>query len=141
MIPMNALKEGDIVDTKFEETLARGSIVQFDKEFNQVCVVTNDDQECWYAPEDLYPIRLGREEVEKLGFKAEAGDGGNGTVVYVRGPFSIKVDDPESFNNLTLFYRNEPPRIFHHGLNLHELQNHYLAITLVHLVDRAALED
>lgn len=137
---MHSLKEGDIVDAQFEEVTARGSVIQFDRENNQVCVVTNDDQECWYAPADLYPIRLGKDELQRLGFTKKTD--GDGAVTYVRGPFSIQVGgDPETLNELTLLYRNEAPRIFHHGLYLHELQNHYLDITNVHLVDRAALED
>lgn len=150
---MHDLKEGDIVGAEFEGTVTRGSVIQFDREDNKVCVVTNDDQECWYSPADLSPIRLGKEELEKLGFKkidpeeaahtdqASRSEEQKGTVTYERGPFSIEVRDPGSFNELTLLYRSEAPRVFHHGLNLHELQNHYLAITLVHLVDRAALED
>jgi hypothetical protein len=141
MIPMHDLKEGDIIGAEYEGTLTRGSVIQLDRELNQVCVVTNDDQECWYAPADLYPIHLGQEELEKLGFTAVADRPGNGAVTYVRGPFSIEVRDPGTLNELTLLYRNEAPRVFHNGLNLHELQNHYLAITNVHLVDRAALED
>jgi hypothetical protein len=153
MIPMHDLKEGDIIDAEFEGTLARGSVIQLDREDHKVCVVTNDDQECWYEPTDLFPIRLGKEELEKLGFtaidseqaeyteQASRSDDEKGAVTYVRGPFSIEVHDPSGFKELTLLYRSEAPRVFHHGLNLHELQNHYLAITNVHLVDRAALED
>ena len=150
---MHDLKEGDIVSTNFEGTLTRGSVIQLDREDHKVCVVTNDDQECWYAPQDLFPIDLGKEEMESLGFKAldsgqAAGteqaaraDGEPGAITYVRGPFSVEVHDPSSFKHLTLLYRSEAPRVFHHGLKLHELQNHYLDITKVHLVDRAALED
>jgi hypothetical protein len=83
---------------------------------------------------------LDKDELTKLQFEPET-VAGKDSVTYVRGPFSIEVQDPNSFDHLTLLYRNEAPRVFHEGLALHELQNHYLSMTKVHLVDRAELED
>lgn len=138
---MNELKAGDIVNAAFDGGMSPGSVVQFDRENRQICVITNDDQECWYSPEELYPITLGRETLENLQFRQEGDPEADGSVTFVRGPFSVKVQDPGTFQHLTLAYRNEPSRVLHRGVAIHELQNHYLSMTNVHLVDRADLED
>jgi hypothetical protein len=140
MIPMNELKAGDIVNAEFEGKMFPGSVVEFDLGSGQVCVVTNDDQESWYQTDELFPIPLTKETLEDLQFVQDGGPDPDGSITWVRGPFSIKVYDPATFQNLTLQYRSEQPRKLHHGLALHELQNHYLAMTNVHLVDRADLE-
>jgi hypothetical protein len=141
MIPMNELKMGDIVKAAFDGGMSPGSVVQFDRENRQICVITNDDQECWYTAEELYPIPVGKDELENLQFHPQEDPAEDGSVLYVRGPFSIQVGDPGHYQHLTLMYRNEPSRVLHHGVALHELQNHYLSMTNVHLVDRADLED
>ena len=140
MIPMHELKAGDIVQAEYEGALVPGSVVEFKRETGQVCVVTNDDQECWYETNELFPIPLNKETLENLQFMQDGGPDPDGSVTYIRGPFSIRVYDPSTFQNLTLMYRSEQPRKLHHGLALHELQNHYLDMTNVHLVDRADLE-
>ncbi len=139
MIPIHDLKMGDLVNVDFDGTLTRGSVLQFDRENNQVCVATNDEQESWYAPSDLYPIHLDKTELENLQFVPTTAE--NGSVTYVRGPFSIVAKDSSSLEDITLLYRDEAHRVFHHGLALHELQNHYLDMTNVHLIDRGDLED
>jgi hypothetical protein len=140
MIPMHELKAGDIVNAEFEGALFPGSVVEFDHGSHQVCVITNDDQESWFSPEDLFPITLTKETLENLQFRQDGAPAPDGSVTYVRGPFSIVIADPSVFQNLTLHYRSEAPRVLHHGLAMHELQNHYLDMTNVHLVDRADLE-
>ncbi|TDX00732.1 hypothetical protein [Dinghuibacter silviterrae] len=140
MIPMHELKAGDIVRAKYDGGSVPGSVVQFDRENNQVCVITNDDQECWYEPDELFPIPVDQKVLENLQFKPDGGPDPDGSITYLRGPFSIKVYDPGTFQHMTLQYRSEQPRKLHEGLALHELQNHYLSMTNVHLVDRAALE-
>jgi hypothetical protein len=140
MIPMHELKAGDLVRAEYEGAYVPGSVVEFDRENRQICVVTNDDQESWYASEELYPITVTKETLESLQFIQDGGPDPDGSVTYIRGPFSIKVYDPETFQHLTLMYRSEQPRKLHHGLAMHELQNHYLDMTNVHLVDRADLE-
>jgi hypothetical protein len=142
MIHLNELKFGDIVNATFEGGTFSGSVLQIDRELRQVCVATNDDQESWYYPEALSPIPLTEDEVLSLQFRPDPNASpASGGITYVKGPFSIEVKDPATFQELVLLYRNEAPRIFHHGLALHELQNHYLQMTKVHLVDRADIED
>jgi hypothetical protein len=142
MIHLNDLKAGDIVDASFEGGMARGQVSHFDLDTQEVCVVTNDDQECWYKPKELYPISLNPRELEELHFTSSPTAGGpEGSLTYVRGPFSIRVEDPATFQEITLYYRSEPTRVFHHGLYLHELQNHYLQMTKVHLEHREELEN
>ena len=100
---MHQLKAGDIVNAEFEGALFPGSVVEFDHGSRQVCVITNDDQESWFSPEDLFPITLTKETFRKTYSSAQDGTAPDaGPVTYVRGPFSIKVADPSVFQNLTL---------------------------------------
>ena len=137
---MHELKAGDLVRADFDGTFAVGSVLERNLETNEVLVVTNDDQECWYKPDDLFPITVNKEMLESLQFVPDGGPDPDGSVTWVRGPFSIRVYDPQTFQDMTLMYRSEQPRKLHGGLSVHELQNHYLSMTNVHLVDRADLE-
>ena len=137
---MHELKVGDIVNAAFDGGVAPGSVIELDRELQQICVITGDDQESWYRAEDLSPIPLDAKGLESLGFQLTGNPDPDGSVLYAKGPFSIRVFDPKTFQNLTLMYRSEANRVLHHGLAMHELQNHYLDMTNVHLVDRADLE-
>lgn len=140
MIPMHELKSGDLVRADYEGQLVVGSVLEKNVETNEVLVVTNDDQECWYKPDELFPIALDKTMLESLQFVQDGGPDPDGSITWIRGPFSVRVYDPQTFQDMTLMYRSEQPRKLHGGLAVHELQNHYLGMTNVHLVDRADLE-
>lgn len=129
MINFSELKAGDIVLAKYEGQVMEGRILQVDREARQVCVLTHEDQENWYAPEDLTPVPLTDEQLTKLKFKRtdEALVNGN-SQTYVRGPFTIMLGN----GHTTLHYRNETRQI-NGSLMVHQLQNHYHGMTLFHL--------
>lgn len=127
MINFSELKVGDIVLAKFEEQLLEGKVTQVDHELKQICVVTLEDQEYWYSAEDLFPIPLTEEQLVRLQFKKTE----DPATAYVRGPFTVQLpngSDPHT----VLHYRDETRNIPGH-LMVHQLQNHYLGMTLYHL--------
>lgn len=131
MIPLHDLKEGDVVYAEYEGQDTRGIVKQIDRETHQVCVVTNDDQESWYAAEEVDPVALTAEELHLLQFEPTT-PATDGTVDYIRGPFTIRLAAEGDFSHLTLLYRSEQPRVVH-DVAVHELQNHYMQMTNFHL--------
>ncbi len=129
MVKITDLKEGDLVQVIFEGEERPGRIIDNDKERNLVCV-NNGIQDFWYAPEDIVPIPLTGERLETLlGFEKEETPEG---VKYKKGPFRVLIHDPGNNTHLDIWYR-EDHRHFEHPLYLHELQNHHLEMTKVHL--------
>lgn len=132
MINLSELKVGDIVLAKYEEQVMEGKVLQVDHELKQICVLTHEEQESWYSPEDLFPIPLTEEQLVKLKFARteEAPVNGNGQA-YVRGPFTVILTDGAQ-PTTTLHYRDETRNIAG-GIMVHQLQNHYAGMTLFHL--------
>jgi hypothetical protein len=124
MIDFPELKVGDIVLAKFEEQLSEGHIVQVDGEHRQVCVITHEEQENWYSPEDLFPIPLTEEQLVRLKFK-KTDD------AYVRGPFTVQL--PNGSDPHTVLHYRDETRNIPGSLMVHQLQNHYRGMTLFHL--------
>ena len=129
MVKISELKEGDVVQVTFDGELREGTVVDVDRNENQVCV-NNGVQDFWYNPAEIIPIPVTGEGLENiLGFaKEETADG----VKYKKGAFRVLVHDPGKFTNLEVWYR-EDRRHFNHPLYLHELQNHHMDMTKVPL--------
>ncbi|MBX3254021.1 MAG: hypothetical protein KF862_07775 [Chitinophagaceae bacterium] len=132
MIRLAEVKMGDIVNARFEDVINTGEVEQVDREEKKALVV-HGDQEFWYDIEDLTPVPLTRESLEKLGFYPSDDPviKGIGTA-YVRGPFIIQFPEESNLQKIHLIYRDE-----HRNLNgelyLHQLQNHYQSMTNMHL--------
>ncbi|MEI6948809.1 hypothetical protein V9K67_16600 [Paraflavisolibacter sp. H34] len=129
MIKITDLKPGDIVHVLDEGVEREGTVMEISRDENMACI-NNGVQEFWYAPEEIVPIPLTEKQLFLLGFERQ--ETGNGSVKYLRGPFRVLVHDPGNYTNLEIWYR-EDLRQFHHPLYVHELQNHYLQMTKVHL--------
>ena len=111
MISINEIKIGDYVIVEYEGTRRNGEVNNVNRDDKQVCVET-DVQEFWYEPEDLYPIPINDEEM-----LAEINDKiGN---CYVWQGLPQRED------------RRDHPNVHY----IHQLQNHYLQMTKVHLTD------
>lgn len=128
MIKLSDLKSGDIVRVVDDGSEREGTVVDVSRDENMVCI-DNGIQEFWYAPEQLAPIPLTEKELFKLGFEREDTDQGT---KYKKGPFRVLVHDPGNYTNLEVWYR-EDRRHFSHPIYVHELQNHHLDMTKVHL--------
>jgi hypothetical protein len=133
MIKFNELQPGDIVRAEFEGTVREGEVTRLNRDEKQVCVMT-DVQEFWYSVDHLQPIPLSDEWLQKLNFTKSEND--NGEVKYAKDAFRILLHDKNDFNNFEIWYR-EDRRHMNHPLMVHELQNHFLSMTKVHLTKEA----
>lgn len=132
MIRLSEVKKGDIVNARFEDVTNTGEVVQVDRE-EKKALVAHGDQEFWYDIDDLTPVPFNVANLEKLGFfpTADPVIKGSGTA-YVRGPFIIQFPEEENTQKIHLIYRDEH-RNLNGSLYLHQLQNHYQAMTNMHL--------
>jgi hypothetical protein len=116
----------------FEGEMRRGMIMDLNRDEKQVCVET-EVQDFWYAPGHVYPIPLNDEELTRLNFTREVND--DGTVKYKKGAFRLEIPEKDNFSAIDIWYREDRrhrPAVHY----IHELQNHYLQMTKVHLTDQ-----
>jgi hypothetical protein len=131
MIKFSELKNGDYVLAESDGQAWRGEVVDFNNDEKQVCVNTGV-QDLWFETEDLYPLPLDEEQLLKLKFTKHVND--DGSVKYMKGAFRIQTPKQDDFSTFEIWYRNEK-RIMTHSISVHDLQNHYNAMTKVHLTD------
>lgn len=132
MIKFNDLKQGDYVLAETDGQAYQGEVTDFNNDEKEIAV-NNGVQEFYFKSEDLYPIPLDEEQLFKLKFTKLVNE--DGSVKYLKGAFRIQTPEQDNFSNFEIWYRNEK-RIIQHSIALHELQNHYLAMTKVHLTDK-----
>jgi len=129
MIKFNEIKVGDYVVVGYEGQKWEGQVTGLNGDDKQVCVET-EVQEFWYDGEDLYPIPITDESLRALYFVRE--DLPDGSVKYKKGSFRILIPKKDDFSNLEMWYREDRrhrPDVHY----LHQLQNHYLQMTKIHL--------
>lgn len=132
MIKFNELKAGDYVLSEYEGKVSEGEVVNFNRDEKEVCVKT-DTQEFWFKPEELIPIPLDDKQLTtRLGFTKEILE--DGSVKYSKGAFRIALPSSDAFSRFEIWYRDEKRQMMH-AIAVHELQNHYLEMTKVHLTD------
>ncbi|RXK86662.1 hypothetical protein [Filimonas effusa] len=130
MVKINELKHGDFVIAEYEGQRRMGEITGISNaDDKRVCVET-DVQEFWYEQEHLYPIPINDESLLWLNFiKEELPDG---SVKYKKGSFRLLIAAKNDFSTLDIWYRED--RRHHPDVHyIHQLQNHYLQMTKVHL--------
>jgi len=128
MIKFSELKPGDIVLADYEEKQWEGIVKELNREDKEVCVET-DVQQFWFTPDNLYPILLNDEQLQKLRFEKQEN---NGTIKYMKGAFRIQLSKEKGFSDFEIWYR-EDRRHIKQPLAVHELQNHYYQMTKVEL--------
>ena len=134
MIKISDLKEGDLVMVDFEGTLMEGEVLEVNNGQKLANVLTNGQNEFWYAGEVLKPIPLSDAALKKINFTRE--DQSDGSVKYLKGAFRVHLDKPDDFSNIGFWYR-EDKRHVNQSIALHQLQNYYLDMTKVHLTAEA----
>jgi hypothetical protein len=132
MIKFSDLKQGDYVLAESDGQAFRGEVTDFNSDEKEIAV-NNGVQEFYFKSGDLYPIPLDEEELLKLKFTKQVNP--DGTVKYLKGAFRIQTPEQDNFSNFEVWYRDER-RVIQHHIALHILQNHYLAMTKVHLSDQ-----
>lgn len=131
MVKFNELQIGNYVMVEYDGKLRNGEVMRLNKDEKQVCVET-EVQDFWYEPAKIFPIPLNDEQLMLLNFIKEAGD--DGSVKYKKGSFRLVVPEKDNFATLEMWYREDRRRNPNVHF-IHELQNHYLQMTKVHLTD------
>lgn len=129
MIQFNDIKIGDFVKAEYEGKLWWGEVTQLNGDEKQVCVQT-DVQEFWFETDKLHAIPLNEEELLSLSFSKQAQP--DGSVKYLKGSFRIVTPKANDFSHIEMWYREDKrhnPDVHY----VHQLQNHYLDMTKVHL--------
>ena len=129
MIPFIDLKIGYYVKCTFEGKQWEGEVTDLNHDEKQVCVAT-EVQEFWYEPDDLEPLPLNDEQLQKLHFKKEVQ--ADGSIKYSKGAFRMLISGEGDFSGLDMWYRED--RRYHPNVHyIHQLQNHYADMTKIHL--------
>ncbi|MCG9899624.1 MAG: hypothetical protein MH132_06460 [Hydrotalea sp.] len=129
MIKFNEIKVGDYMMAEYEGKMWEGEVTRLNGDEKQVCLQT-DVQEFWFETDQLHPIPLTEEQLLKLHFiKLENEDG---SAKYSKGSFRIHANKSGDLSSLDMWYRED--RRHHPDVHfVHQLQNHYLSMTKVHL--------
>jgi hypothetical protein len=133
MIKFSELRKGDYVLAESDGQAWQGEVTDFNNDEKEIAV-NNGVQEFYFKSEDLYPIPLDEEQLLKLKFQKHVND--DGSIKYMKGAFRIQTPDQDNFSNFEIWYRDEK-RIIMQPIYLHQLQNHYEAMTKVHLTNEA----
>ena len=131
MIKFHELKTGDYVLAKQDGTTWAGEVTNLNGDEKEVCV-DNGIQEFWFKPEELSPLPLDNDQLMKLNFHRE--DLEDGSAKYKKGAFRVLLTKKDHFALFDVWYREEKRHILH-PISVHQLQNHYLEMTKVHLTD------
>ena len=131
MIKFHELKAGDYVLAEYDGKVTRGEVTRFNRDEKEICV-DDGTQEFWFNADQLKPLPLDDEQLQKLNFQKQENQ--DGSVKYLKGAFRILIPRKDDFSNFEIWYRDEKRQILH-PISVHQLQNHYLDMTKVHLTN------
>jgi len=131
MIKFSELKQGDYVLAESDGQAWRAEVTNFNNDEKEICV-NNGIQDMYFKEEDLYPLPIDEDQLTKLKFTKQVNE--DGSVKYLKGAFRIQTPKQDDFSHFEIWYRNEK-RIITHPIPVHVLQNHYTAMTKVHLTE------
>lgn len=129
MIKFNEIKVGDYLMGEYEGKMWEGEVTRLNGDEKQVCLQT-EVQEFWFETDHLHPIPLNEVQLQKLNFTAQ--DAEHGAAKYSKGAFRLVTPHKGDFSHLEMWYRED----YRHNPGVqyvHQLQNHYLDMTKVHL--------
>jgi len=129
MIKYSEIKIGDFLLGEYEGKIWQGEVVNLNGDEKQVCLAT-DVQDFWFETENLYPLPISNEALQLLSFVRE--DMQDGSVKYKKGAFRMLIQKADDFSRMDIWYRDDK-RINPNIHYVHQLQNHYLQMTKVHL--------
>jgi hypothetical protein len=134
MLKFQNIQVGDFLMADNDGDVLKGEVT--DLKFgtpHQVCLDIGT-QEFWYDMDQLSAIPLSDDQLTDLKFSKQIND--DGTVKYSKGAFRIMLPSNNNFNAMEIWYRDERRHI-HSAIAVHELQNHFLEMTKVHLNEEA----
>lgn len=133
MIKFQDLKKGDYVLAAQDGTTWQGEVSNLNHDEKEICV-DNGVQGFWFKADQLSPLPLDDQQLMDLNFQKEELE--DGSVKYKKGAFRILIPKKDDFSHFEIWYRDEK-RVMLHPIFVHQLQNHYLEMTKVHLTDEA----
>ena len=133
MIKFEDLKQGDYVMADVDGRMEHVEVTQFNRDEKEICV-DNGVQEFWFNADQLYPLPLDEIQLTKLHFQKQVNE--DGTIKYLKGAFRILIPKENDFTEFEIWYRDEKRHMLH-SISVHQLQNHYLDMTKVHLTEEA----
>lgn len=132
MIKFSDLKAGDYVLAVTDGQSWQGEVTDFNNDEKEIGV-NNGVQKFYFKSESLNPIPVDEATLLKMSFSKQVNE--DGSVKYLKGAFRIKTPKQDDFNQYEIWYRDEKRHILS-PIYLHQLQNHYQAMTKVHLTDQ-----
>ena len=129
MVKYHEIKIGDYFMGDFEGQMKEGEVINLNGDEKQILLAT-DVQDFWFEDEDIYPIPLSDDLLKRFSFVRE--DMPDGSVKYKKGVFRILIPKADDFSHMDIWYRDDK-RINPQIKYIHQLQNHYLQMTKVHL--------
>lgn len=130
MIPLHHVKEGNWIRVQNEGQDLEVEVTQVSYERIAVGI---KGKEIWYDPDQVHPIPFTESWLERFHFvrtnDPEILRGADRA--YTHGPFRVRFLKAGSDKDLELECHGEHNRDFHHGLMVHEFQNHYHGMTKV----------
>lgn len=132
MIKFSDLKVGDYVLAITDGQSWQGEVTGFNNDEKEIGV-NNGIQQFYFKSEDLNPIPVDEATLLKMNFSKQVND--DGSVKYLKGAFRVRTPKQDDFNQYEIWYRDEKRHILS-PIHLHELQNHYQAMTKVPLNDQ-----
>ena len=129
MIKFHEIQIGDFVIADNDGDKKPGEVTNLNGDEKQICVNTGA-QDFWYEQDQLSPIPLDEGQLMRLQFHKHAND--DGTVKYMKGAFRILLNHEGDFSKFEIWYRDERRHIIQ-PIYVHNLQNHFLEMTKVHL--------
>lgn len=129
MIKFHELKIGDYVQVNSNGQSWQGEVIDFNHDEKEIGVY-NGVQKFFFKGEDLDTVPVNDESLLKMNFTRHPNE--DGTVKYMKGAFRMQIPKAGDFSHFEIWYRDEKRHILH-PIPMHELQNHYHAMTKVHL--------
>lgn len=131
MIKFSELNKGNYVLAESDGQAWQGEITDFNNDEKEISV-NNGIQDFWFKAENLYPIPVDEARLLKMNFRKVVNE--DGSVKYMKDAFRLLTPKQDEFSHYEIWYRDEKRQILE-PIYLHQLQNHYMAMTKVHLTD------
>ena len=134
MLKFQNIKVGDFFMADNDGDVLKGEVTNLKNGTPQQILLDVGAQEFWYDMNHLSAIPLSDEALADLKFSRQVNN--DGTVKYSKGAFRIMLPAESDFTAMEIWYRDEKRHILA-TIAVHELQNHFLEMTKVHLNEKA----
>jgi hypothetical protein len=134
MLKFQNIKIGDFFMADNDGDVLKGEVTDLKYGTPHQVLLDIGVQEFWYDMDQLSAIPLSDEALADLKFSKLVNN--DGTVKYSKGAFRIMLPAESDFTAMEIWYRDEKRHILA-TIAVHELQNHFLDMTKVHLNEAA----